>query len=125
MRSQSARIVRLPEPAVRAHHVSPRRALPGDHAGHWIHHHRQWATDYLFAELPSFIAIGANEPGLQPRRPLLKQALADASTLRRWHTAQPPQGPPFVSVSDRIVMYSALGIEEWPRSRRTVPHREA
>ncbi|MFE7570474.1 helix-turn-helix transcriptional regulator [Streptomyces sp. NPDC057539] len=49
----------------------------------------------------------------------------DTSTLRRWRTARPPQGPPFVSVSDRVVMYSALDVEEWLRSRRTVPHREA
>lgn len=49
----------------------------------------------------------------------------DASTLRRWRTARPLQGPPFVSVSDRVVMYSALYVEEWLRSRRTVPRREA
>ncbi|MFD4542703.1 helix-turn-helix transcriptional regulator [Streptomyces bauhiniae] len=49
----------------------------------------------------------------------------DASTLRRWRTARPPQGPPFVSVSERVVMYSALDVEEWLRSRRTVPGREA
>jgi hypothetical protein len=45
----------------------------------------------------------------------------DASTLRRWRTTQPPQGPPFVTVSERVVMYSALDVEEWLRSRRTVP----
>ncbi|WP_268269162.1 helix-turn-helix domain-containing protein [Streptomyces sp. MNU76] len=45
----------------------------------------------------------------------------DASTLRRWRTAQPPQGPPFVTVSERVVMYSALDVEEWLRRRRTVP----
>ncbi|GGN23303.1 helix-turn-helix domain-containing protein [Streptomyces fuscichromogenes] len=49
----------------------------------------------------------------------------DASTLRRWRAARPPQGPPFVSVSERVVMYSALDVEEWLRSRRTVPGREA
>ncbi|NUR02788.1 MAG: DNA-binding protein [Streptomyces sp.] len=45
----------------------------------------------------------------------------DASTLRRWGTAQSPQGPPFVTVSERVVMYSALDVEEWLRHRRTVP----
>ncbi|MEU6925084.1 helix-turn-helix domain-containing protein [Streptomyces sp. NPDC046631] len=49
----------------------------------------------------------------------------NASTLRRWRTAQPPQGPPFVSVSERVIMYSALDVEEWLHSHRTVPHREA
>lgn len=45
----------------------------------------------------------------------------DASTLRRWRTAQPPQGPPFVTVSKRVVMYSALDVEQWLHSRRTAP----
>ncbi|MGW3627835.1 helix-turn-helix transcriptional regulator [Streptomyces sp. NPDC000880] len=45
----------------------------------------------------------------------------DASTLRRWRTAQPPQGPPFVAISERVVMYSALDVEEWLRRQRTVP----
>ncbi|WP_342745261.1 helix-turn-helix domain-containing protein [Streptomyces colonosanans] len=45
----------------------------------------------------------------------------DASTLRRWRTAQPPQGPPFVTASERVVMYSALDVEEWLHRRRTVP----
>ncbi|MGW0911011.1 helix-turn-helix transcriptional regulator [Streptomyces sp. NPDC002784] len=48
----------------------------------------------------------------------------DASTLRRWRTAQPPQGPPFVAISERVVMYSALDVEEWLRRRRTVPAKE-
>ncbi|MFJ9588158.1 recombinase family protein [Streptomyces acidicola] len=32
--------------------ISPWRTHLGDHAGHCIHHHRQQATDYLFAERP-------------------------------------------------------------------------
>ncbi|WSU40524.1 helix-turn-helix domain-containing protein [Streptomyces sp. NBC_01089] len=48
----------------------------------------------------------------------------DASTLRRWRTARPPQGPPFVSVSERVVMYSANDVEEWLLSRRTNPRRD-
>ncbi|MFI1529280.1 helix-turn-helix transcriptional regulator [Streptomyces griseus] len=49
----------------------------------------------------------------------------DTSTLRRWRTARPPQGPPFVAVSERVVMYSAVDVEEWLRRRRTVPRRNA
>ncbi|POG48365.1 DNA-binding protein [Streptomyces sp. ZL-24] len=49
----------------------------------------------------------------------------DTSTLRRWRTARPPQGPPFIAVSERVVMYSAIDVEEWLRRRRTVPHRNA
>ncbi|MFJ2875757.1 helix-turn-helix transcriptional regulator [Streptomyces sp. NPDC087298] len=49
----------------------------------------------------------------------------DSSTLRRWRTARPPQGPPFVAVSERVIMYSALDVEKWLHSHRTVPRREA
>ncbi|MEV8598311.1 helix-turn-helix domain-containing protein [Streptomyces griseoviridis] len=49
----------------------------------------------------------------------------DASTLRRWRTARPPQGPPFVALSDRHVLYSALDVEDWLRTRRTCPGRSS
>ncbi|MGC4951086.1 helix-turn-helix domain-containing protein [Streptomyces sp. DT224] len=49
----------------------------------------------------------------------------DSSTLRRWRTARPPQGPPFVAVSERVIMYSAVDVEEWLHSHRTDPRREA
>ncbi|WP_406514299.1 helix-turn-helix transcriptional regulator [Streptomyces sp. NBC_00161] len=47
------------------------------------------------------------------------------STLRRWRTARPPQGPPFVPVSDRVTLYSAIDIEHWLRSRRVDPAQAA
>ncbi|WTK66095.1 helix-turn-helix domain-containing protein [Streptomyces anulatus] len=49
----------------------------------------------------------------------------NTSTLRRWRTARPPQGPPFVAVSERVIMYSAVDVEEWLRRHRTVPRRDA
>ncbi|MFD0296044.1 helix-turn-helix transcriptional regulator [Streptomyces sp. NPDC127061] len=49
----------------------------------------------------------------------------NTSTLRRWRTARPPQGPPFVSVSERVIMYSAVDVEEWLHRHRTVPRRDA
>ncbi|TVT48106.1 helix-turn-helix domain-containing protein [Amycolatopsis rhizosphaerae] len=45
----------------------------------------------------------------------------DASTVRRWRTARPPQGPPFVQVSERVTMYNALDVEAWLRSKRVDP----
>ena len=45
----------------------------------------------------------------------------DPSSVRRWRTARPPQGPPFVKVSSRVTMYSAADIEAWLRSRRVDP----
>ncbi|MER6097492.1 helix-turn-helix domain-containing protein [Streptomyces sp. NPDC001728] len=49
----------------------------------------------------------------------------DPSTLRRWRTARPPQGPPFVRMSDRITLYSATDVELWLRSRRVEPEQAA
>lgn len=52
---------------------------------------------------------------------LAKLLHVDASTLRRWRTARPPQGPAFVQVSDRVFMYSSDDVEKWLASRRTDP----
>jgi predicted DNA-binding transcriptional regulator AlpA len=49
----------------------------------------------------------------------------DASTVRRWRTAQPMQGPPFVQISERVVMYTAVDVEQWLKSRRTDPSEAA
>jgi helix-turn-helix protein len=45
----------------------------------------------------------------------------DSSTLRRWRTADPVQGPPFIPMSDRVVMYDANDVVGWLRDRRTDP----
>jgi hypothetical protein len=54
IRLQFVGIAEWQDPVVRGHLISPWPAHLGDHAGHCIHHHRQQATDYLFAELPGF-----------------------------------------------------------------------
>ncbi|MGW7291862.1 helix-turn-helix transcriptional regulator [Streptomyces xiamenensis] len=45
----------------------------------------------------------------------------DASTLRRWRTMSPPQGPPFVALTSRITKYSIPDVQDWIASRRTDP----
>jgi hypothetical protein len=45
----------------------------------------------------------------------------DASSLRRWRTARPPQGPPFVQISDRVVRYSRTDVEAYMRAKRVDP----
>lgn len=45
----------------------------------------------------------------------------DASSLRRWRTARPPQGPPFVRVSARRTIYSVADIQAWLRNHRIDP----
>lgn len=47
----------------------------------------------------------------------------DASTVRRWRTSKPPQGPPFVQLSDRVTVYSAADVETWLRSKRVDPDK--
>jgi hypothetical protein len=49
----------------------------------------------------------------------------DPSSVRRWRTADPPQGPPFVQLSARVTIYSADDIEVWLNSRRIDPGRAA
>jgi len=45
----------------------------------------------------------------------------DPSTLRRWRTACPVQGPPFVRISERVTVYRPEDVAQWLLSRRTVP----
>jgi hypothetical protein len=45
----------------------------------------------------------------------------DPSTLRRWRTAQPMQGPPFIAISERVTKYRADDIEQWLARRRVIP----
>ena len=49
----------------------------------------------------------------------------DSSTIRRWRTARPPQGPPFVQISERVTIYSAQDVERWLLSRRIDPSEAA
>ncbi len=80
-----------------------------------------------FDELPSLL----DKPGREPRMLLdgrwfssseLAEFLhVDASTIRRWRTASPPQGPPFIQVSDRVFLYKSHDVEVWLASRRVDP----
>ncbi|MEU6563325.1 helix-turn-helix transcriptional regulator [Nocardia nova] len=45
----------------------------------------------------------------------------DASSLRRWRTARPPQGPPFVTISDRTTRYHGADVLAYLESRRIDP----
>ncbi|MEV4734766.1 helix-turn-helix domain-containing protein [Saccharopolyspora sp. NPDC049426] len=49
----------------------------------------------------------------------------DSSTLRHWRTMTPPQGPPFVKISERVTVYHSGDIETWLTSRRTDPNEVA
>ncbi|WP_432838939.1 helix-turn-helix transcriptional regulator [Dactylosporangium sp. CA-092794] len=45
----------------------------------------------------------------------------DPSTIRRWRTAQPLQGPPFIQISERVTKYRTEDVDQWLDSRRVVP----
>jgi hypothetical protein len=45
----------------------------------------------------------------------------DASTIRRWRTADPPQGPAFIRVSSRVYVYNSNDVKAWLASRRMDP----
>ncbi|MFF2044021.1 helix-turn-helix transcriptional regulator [Kitasatospora sp. NPDC058170] len=49
----------------------------------------------------------------------------DPSTLRRWRTSKPMQGPPFVRLTSRITVYSVADVQSWLESRRIVPGEAA
>ncbi len=42
----------------------------------------------------------------------------DPSTLRRWRTARPLQGPPFIRLTDRVTLYDEDDVVRWLASRR-------
>ena len=49
----------------------------------------------------------------------------DPSTLRRWWTTQPRQGPPFICLSSRVTLYSARDVRRWLTTRRIDPGQAA
>ncbi|HSA50016.1 MAG TPA: DNA-binding protein [Yinghuangia sp.] len=49
----------------------------------------------------------------------------DPSTLRRWRTLSPPQGPPFVQLTSRVTKYSIPDVQAWLAAVRVDPAREA
>lgn len=60
-----------------------------------------------------------------PTEELAKLLGVDASSLRRWRTSRPAQGPPFVKLSSRVTVYSELDVEHWLRSQRIDPGQAA
>ncbi|MFB8235579.1 hypothetical protein ACFC58_03415 [Kitasatospora purpeofusca] len=49
----------------------------------------------------------------------------DPSTLRRWRSATPPQGPPFVQIAPRLYLYSIPDTQVWLAQNRTDPSEAA
>ena len=49
----------------------------------------------------------------------------DPSTVRRWRTSSPLQGPPFVRLTSRATVYSVGDVRAWLASRRVDPAKVA
>lgn len=45
----------------------------------------------------------------------------DPSTLRRWRTSRPPQGPPFIRLSTGVTVYDMADVRRWLRRHRVDP----
>ncbi|NQE87563.1 helix-turn-helix domain-containing protein [Nocardia terpenica] len=45
----------------------------------------------------------------------------DPSSLRRWRTARPPQGPPFVQISGRVIRYNGGDVIAYLKGKRIDP----
>ncbi|WP_018908807.1 helix-turn-helix transcriptional regulator [Salinispora arenicola] len=45
----------------------------------------------------------------------------DPSTIRRWRTSLPMQGPPFIQISERVVKYATPDVQRWISARRVMP----
>ncbi len=45
----------------------------------------------------------------------------DESSLRRWRTAVPPQGPAFVQLSSRVTRYMRADVDAYLRRNRIDP----
>jgi predicted DNA-binding transcriptional regulator AlpA len=52
---------------------------------------------------------------------LARMVKVDPSTIRRWRTAHPHQGPPFVRLSFGVVRYHSADVQEWLQSHRVDP----
>nr|WP_245712871.1 helix-turn-helix domain-containing protein [Micromonospora nigra] len=69
---------------------------------------------------------GDNVIRLSPKPFMSTEELAelldvDPSTIRRWRTLRPLQGPPFIQISDRVVKYATADVERWLSARRVYP----
>ena len=45
----------------------------------------------------------------------------DPSSVRRWRAERPPQGPPFIRLSELVVLYDTSDLHTWLADRRTIP----
>jgi hypothetical protein len=65
--------------------------------------------------------MSAADSDLITTEELARLLRVDPSSVRRWRTARPLQGPPFIQLSERVIMYAMEDVREWLASRRVRP----
>ncbi|MFC8716045.1 helix-turn-helix domain-containing protein [Kitasatospora sp. NPDC057198] len=94
------------------------------------------AANRLSNPTPAVAACPAHEPdpatefdllhsGWYSTEELASLLKVDPSTLRRWRSATPPQGPPFVQIAPRLYLYSIPDTQLWLAQKRTDPSEAA
>jgi hypothetical protein len=58
-------------------------------------------------------------PQLLTAEEIARLLRVDPSSVRRWRAARPPEGPPFIRMSERVVLYDAEDLRAWLGARRT------
>ncbi|GLZ02436.1 hypothetical protein Acsp02_96870 [Actinoplanes sp. NBRC 103695] len=81
--------------------------------------HREAVTVRLRAV--DSIDTTAAEAELITTEELARMLRVDPSSVRRWRTARPIQGPPFIALSERVIMYAIEDVRAWLASRRVTP----
>lgn len=71
------------------------------------------------------IDVPAAPGSLLTTEELARLVKVDPSTVRRWRTATPVQGPAFIRLSPRVVKYDPEDVRAWLERHRTDPEESA
>jgi len=65
--------------------------------------------------------LGTPPPQILTTADLARLLRRDASTIRRWRSASPPVGPPFIPVSGHVTIYLLDDVYRWMDRVRVTP----
>jgi excisionase family DNA binding protein len=66
-------------------------------------------------------SASAHEDEFMTTQELARLLRVDPSSVRRWRTSVPAQGPPYVRISGRVVKYRRADVDRWLAGRRVDP----
>lgn len=70
------------------------------------------------------MTVTVNDQEWYTTEELARLVRVDPSTIRRWRTSRPRQGPPFVQLSYGVIRYNVDDVGEWLSNRRISPGDE-